>query len=232
MVAAGRLGRKAGRGYYDYGGGPHRARGPSRSRSHAESDRGTRSRFDRGPGLRRGQHGRRARSSAFGASHRHPWDEIERLRRSGSRVGVVNFIALPGLKTARAVDSRALLKQSRRHSTRWALFPSLGKHVEWVPGDAPGPGPGPDPRSDRQRGALRRAAEGVASAEDCDTAMRLGFNWPRGPFEWAAAIGLGRVVRILDALHGTLGEERYRVCAAPSRARRFRLSRAVYAKGS
>jgi 3-hydroxybutyryl-CoA dehydrogenase len=41
--------------------------------------------------------------------------------------------------------------------------------------------------------------------------MRLGFNWPRGPFEWGDAIGLERVVAILDGLHGTLGEERYRV---------------------
>jgi 3-hydroxybutyryl-CoA dehydrogenase len=41
--------------------------------------------------------------------------------------------------------------------------------------------------------------------------MRLGFNWPRGPFEWAGAIGIERVVATLDALHMELGEERYRV---------------------
>ena len=28
------------------------------------------------------------------------------------------------------------------------------------------------------------AEEGVASREDIDTAMRLGFGWPRGPFQW------------------------------------------------
>ena len=42
--------------------------------------------------------------------------------------------------------------------------------------------------------------EGVATPEDVDTAMRLGFNYPRGPFEWAEAIGPARVVSVLDAL--------------------------------
>ena len=56
--------------------------------------------------------------------------------------------------------------------------------------------------------------EGVATPQDVDTAMRLGFNYPRGPFEWAEAIGPARVVSVLDALRSELGEERYR--AAPS----------------
>ena len=54
---------------------------------------------------------------------------------------------------------------------------------------------------------------GVGSAEDIDTAMRLGFNWPRGPIEWGNAIGLARVAAVLDELRFELGEERYR--AAP-----------------
>ena len=54
----------------------------------------------------------------------------------------------------------------------------------------------------------------MATPEDVDTAMRLGFNYPRGPFEWAEAIGPARVVSVLDALRSELGEERYR--AAPS----------------
>ena len=55
--------------------------------------------------------------------------------------------------------------------------------------------------------------EGVASAADIDTAMRLGFNHPRGPFEWAREIGPGRVLALLDALGDELGGDRYR--AAP-----------------
>ena len=59
---------------------------------------------------------------------------------------------------------------------------------------------------------------GVADAADIDTAMRLGFNYPRGPFEWCEAIGAPRVLAILDALHAELGEERYRAAPALRRA--------------
>ena len=55
--------------------------------------------------------------------------------------------------------------------------------------------------------------EGVGSADDLDTALRLGFNHPRGPFEWLREIGPGSVLATLDALAGELGEDRYR--AAP-----------------
>jgi 3-hydroxybutyryl-CoA dehydrogenase len=60
------------------------------------------------------------------------------------------------------------------------------------------------------------AEEGVGTPQDIDTAMKLGFNHPRGPFEWLAALGAARVVSVLDALHSELGGERYRV-AAPLR---------------
>ena len=38
--------------------------------------------------------------------------------------------------------------------------------------------------------AQRLVDEGVASAGDVDTAMRLGLNWPEGPFEWTRRLGL------------------------------------------
>jgi 3-hydroxybutyryl-CoA dehydrogenase len=54
--------------------------------------------------------------------------------------------------------------------------------------------------------------DGVASAEDIDTAMRLGFNWPIGPLEWADRLGASRAVGILDRLRES-GGDAYR--AAP-----------------
>ncbi len=52
--------------------------------------------------------------------------------------------------------------------------------------------------------------EGVAaSAEDIDTAMRLGLNHPRGPFEWGSELGPERVLANLGALGGDRGNERY-----------------------
>jgi 3-hydroxybutyryl-CoA dehydrogenase len=42
--------------------------------------------------------------------------------------------------------------------------------------------------------------EGVSSKEEIDTAMKLGTNYPMGPFEWGARVGLMRVVELLDVL--------------------------------
>ena len=51
--------------------------------------------------------------------------------------------------------------------------------------------------------------EGVASAEDIDTAMRLGTNYPRGPLAWADYVGLDVVLTILNQLMDVYGDERY-----------------------
>jgi 3-hydroxybutyryl-CoA dehydrogenase len=55
--------------------------------------------------------------------------------------------------------------------------------------------------------------EGVASAADIDAGMELGMNHPRGPFAWLEAIGPAQVLRVLDGLQAFTREERYR--AAP-----------------
>jgi 3-hydroxybutyryl-CoA dehydrogenase len=48
--------------------------------------------------------------------------------------------------------------------------------------------------------------EDIASPEDMDTAMQLGFNWPLGPFGLAAKIGSARAVEVLEALRTEKGE--------------------------
>ncbi len=48
--------------------------------------------------------------------------------------------------------------------------------------------------------------EDIASPEDMDTAMQLGFNWPLGPFGLAAKIGSTRAVGVLEALRAEKGE--------------------------
>jgi len=42
--------------------------------------------------------------------------------------------------------------------------------------------------------------EKVGSPADMDTAMRLGFNWPRGPLELTELIGAGRAAALLEEL--------------------------------
>jgi 3-hydroxybutyryl-CoA dehydrogenase len=52
--------------------------------------------------------------------------------------------------------------------------------------------------------------EGVGSAQDIDTGMVLGLNYPRGPLVWADEIGLDHVLAVLDGLCEEYREERYR----------------------
>ncbi len=48
--------------------------------------------------------------------------------------------------------------------------------------------------------------EEVGSPADMDTAMRLGFNWPRGPIELTELIGARRAVELLEGLQRKHGE--------------------------
>lgn len=48
--------------------------------------------------------------------------------------------------------------------------------------------------------------ERVASPEDIDTAMRLGFNWPLGPLEWGERMGWARALGTLEELRELHGE--------------------------
>jgi 3-hydroxybutyryl-CoA dehydrogenase len=52
--------------------------------------------------------------------------------------------------------------------------------------------------------------EGLASAEDIDTAMKLGTNVPMGPLALADFIGLDTCLSIAEVLHKGLGDDKYR----------------------
>ena len=53
--------------------------------------------------------------------------------------------------------------------------------------------------------------QGVCTADAADAAMKLGVNYPAGPFEWLAAWDARDVVRLLDHLDKHYRGERYRV---------------------
>lgn len=53
-------------------------------------------------------------------------------------------------------------------------------------------------------------AEGVASAEDIDTAMKLGANHPMGPLELGDLIGLDVCLDIMNVLYEEFGDTKYR----------------------
>ena len=54
--------------------------------------------------------------------------------------------------------------------------------------------------------------EGLASAEDIDTVMKLGMAHPMGPLQLADFIGLDVCLFIMEVLHDGLGDSKYRPC--------------------
>ncbi len=58
--------------------------------------------------------------------------------------------------------------------------------------------------------AMHILLEGVATAKDIDTALKLGYNFQYGPLEMADMMGLDEVLTWMETLWKTLGEPRYR----------------------
>ena len=54
--------------------------------------------------------------------------------------------------------------------------------------------------------------EGTATATDIDASMKLGTNYPLGPFEWLNKIGIQDVYETLDAIYQDTRDERYKIC--------------------
>jgi 3-hydroxybutyryl-CoA dehydrogenase len=60
--------------------------------------------------------------------------------------------------------------------------------------------------------AIHVVMEGVASAEDVDTAMKLGYNLEAGPLALADRMGLDEVMHWMEHLFHELGDLKYRPC--------------------
>jgi 3-hydroxybutyryl-CoA dehydrogenase len=54
--------------------------------------------------------------------------------------------------------------------------------------------------------------EEVSTKKEMDIAMKLGTNYPYGPFEWANLIGLSKIAKLLEIL--TLKNDRYAIAPA------------------
>jgi 3-hydroxybutyryl-CoA dehydrogenase len=236
MVAAGRLGRKTGHGWYAYGDAPHRPDDepapdpvPGDGRlvvvagdlvvAHELLALAANAGFDaRDPEDAEGEVPWLAIDC--GADPDEPPLQggplamlcadapLSVLDAGGAAVG---FHVLPPL------EASGLVELTRGETTGVAaeraaeLFAALGKRVAWV-GDSPGLVLGRIVCQVINEAAFA-VGEGVGSAADVDAGMVLGLNHPRGPLAWADAIGLDHVLAVLDGLYGELREERYR--AAP-----------------
>jgi 3-hydroxybutyryl-CoA dehydrogenase len=131
---------------------------------------------------------------------------LSALDPGGSAIG---FHALPPLKDTGLVELTRTESSSPLAAARAErFFNALGKHVAWV-GDAPGLVLGRIVCQLINEAAFA-LGEGVGEARDIDLGMVLGLSHPRGPFEWADAIGLEHVLSVLEALCDEYREERYR----------------------
>lgn len=103
-----------------------------------------------------------------------------------------------------AIIEASSLKEERKQETE-KIFSLLNKKIEWLP-DEPG---FITPRviSMIINEAFIALKEGVSTKEEIDTAMKLGTNYPYGPFEWAEKIGAGKINGLLKKL--SLEQERY-----------------------
>lgn len=93
-----------------------------------------------------------------------------------------------------------------------AVFAPFNKKMEWLP-DEPG---FVTPRviSMIINEAFISLEEGVSTKEEINTAMKLGTNYPYGPFEWAEQIGLKNIFSLLQKL--SITEKRYEPSALPT----------------
>ena len=237
LVAAGRRGRKAGRGYYDYRSGPHRPEDPDPPPAGGGDGRGV---VIAGGGVLAGELRAAAAQAGFVVSGQQesgaepPWlivdcgaepddpplqgapqtilcaeGSLAALDPGGAAAG---FHALPPLESCHLIEvTRGPATADAAVTRSRELFAALRKHVESV-ADAPGLVLGRIVCQlvNEAAFALR---EGVGSADDIDAGMLLGLNYPHGPLRWADAIGLDHVLAVLDALADEYREERYR--AAP-----------------
>jgi 3-hydroxybutyryl-CoA dehydrogenase len=125
----------------------------------------------------------------------------------------IGFHALPPLADAQLVElTRGPDSAPAAAEAAERFFASLGKRTVWV-ADAPGLVLGRIVCQIVNESAFA-LGEGVGSAEDIDAGMVYGLNQPRGPLGWADQIGLDHVLAVLDALSDERREERYR--AAPA----------------
>ena len=216
MVAAGRLGRKTGHGYYRYSDAPYR---PDDPEPPEPGGGGGRKLLITGHGPVADGLRERAAAAGFELGAADPWLTVHAALGAG---GVEADLVLcadhdlagrdapTGFHLPVPLGGLVELTGERRGEAE-DLFGALGFVSEWV-GDAPGLVLGRI-ASQLVNEAAFAIGEGVGSAEDVDAGLTLGLNHPRGPVEWGAAMGVDHVLAVIDGLYEERHEECYR--AAP-----------------
>ncbi|WP_370972187.1 3-hydroxyacyl-CoA dehydrogenase PaaH [Enterobacter wuhouensis] len=194
LVLAGRLGKKSGKGVYDWLGEKTTARWVD-AVNDSFSPIGV---HRRGDGVTQidevlliETQGETAQSLAV--KHNRPVVVIDRLERDVAVIAAAS--GNPHAATQKAVRH---LQQQGYRVLHIADYPGLliWRTVAMIANEA-----------------LDALQKGVASEKDIDTAMRLGVNYPSGPIAWGERLGWQRLLTLLENLQRHYGEERYRPCS-------------------
>jgi 3-hydroxybutyryl-CoA dehydrogenase len=211
MVAAGRLGRKTGRGWYEH---PHENDDPEPLEPSGGDGRVVAIVGESPVALGLRERAVQAGFEVDGAdpelvidcegTHASPTAVLcadRSLAAHGARCG---FHLLPPLAALVELTGELDLVVEE-------FFRSCGFHPEWV-GDGPGLVLGRIVCQLVNEAAFA-IGERVGSAADVDAGVTLGLNHPRGPVEWGELIGLPQVLATVDGLFDEFRDPRYR--AAP-----------------
>jgi 3-hydroxybutyryl-CoA dehydrogenase len=219
LVDAGWLGRKSGRGFFDYRDGASSVpaedapAGDVPSLVQVEGDLGPASglvpliearvretvKAAEGDGI--------LRVDGFALALTDGRTATERSLALGEPV-VLFDLALDYAGCARIAIAAAAQASSQHLAKALGLFSAIGKKVSLL-ADAPG------------LAVMRSVAmlvneaadavhQGIAAADDVDAAMQKGVNYPVGPLAWGRRIGFARVAQVLHHLARAYGEDRYR----------------------
>lgn len=153
---------------------------------------------------------------------RHSEERIQALKEISSNLVIINsvtvdlsgmpenFVRINGWPTfLKRTVVEASGRDDNSKQTCEKIFAAFGKKTEWT-ADIPGF------ISARVVSMIINEAyfvleEDVSSKQEIDTAMRLGTNYPYGPFEWSEKIGLKKIYELLRVL--SKENNRYEPCS-------------------